>query len=407
MTTIATESWTGTTGAAWPSQWTTGPDTVATVQSGWGRLRNAGQFYARAFLNGMAASADIDLTVEWRMETTESGQTASFSIVAGNTSWNTPDNAYTVDIVYQGGTAASWEMFKRVSATKTSLGFGYITVTPTAGYKMRVQRIGSTLRFRYWLATDAEPSTWMATATDSALTTGRVQLALTAVGGTTRTAYYRGLTVTDGASGSPSYNGSVGLSGAGTLALAGSPSPAGAAGLTGAGTLALTGSPAPTGAAELSGSGTLAFSGAPAAVGGLGLSGAGGLGLAGTPRHKGSQNLTGLGVLSIAGSTAPAGSLSRSGQGTLALSGYASFTPAYQGALTLGGQGALALTGRPAFARTLALAGAGALTLSGNSSVPALDSPPYVIERPAGGRTRTTARSTHRYTTGPAFGGER
>ena len=68
MTVLATETWTGSNGAAWPAQWsgTLGSGASRTIQGNRGRLTpipSAWSGDARAYLSGMTATADVDIVV--------------------------------------------------------------------------------------------------------------------------------------------------------------------------------------------------------------------------------------------------------------------------------------------------------------------------------------------------------
>jgi hypothetical protein len=164
--TYATETWTGTTGAAWPAQWTRyagATGSGSTIQSNAGRTSIptvAG--YATGdmmVLTGMTAAADVDLTATVTFSTIQeeylhlmvrSNATGTFSsgiglniypalgtTTAGFTYWN--GGAYTAI----GGdlTAGTW--------------------TANTPRKVRLQAIGTTIRVKIWDATAAEPATWL------------------------------------------------------------------------------------------------------------------------------------------------------------------------------------------------------------------------------------------------------
>lgn len=166
--------------------------------------------------------------------------------------------------------------------------------------------------------------------------------------------------------GTVAVGGSLGLSGAGTATDAGAPALTGSAALAGAGTLTETGTPAASGAASLSGSGTLTETGKPGFAGTTALSGAGALTTAGQPMLPGTLSLTGGGTLTGLAGNNFAGAANLSGAGGLGLAG----SPAVPGSLGLSSAGQLAFAAAPAFARTVALTGAGQLALAGAASIP-------------------------------------
>jgi hypothetical protein len=136
------------------------------------------------------------------------------------------------------------------------------------------------------------------------------------------------------------FVGSLGLSGAGTLAQTGRPAVARSLSLSGAGTLAEAGAPSVAGSLSGTGTGTLASVGLPSVARTLGLSGAGNLARSGAPAVATTLTLGSDATLDEVGIPAPAGTLAGSGSGTLALSGSA--LSSATGTLALSGSGNLA-----------------------------------------------------------------
>lgn len=73
---------------------------------------------------------------------------------------------------------------KNVNGTSTILATTSFAASPSTYYSLRFQIIGSTLSARVWLASSAEPSTWMATATDTSIRSGYCGLRMLPQGAT-------------------------------------------------------------------------------------------------------------------------------------------------------------------------------------------------------------------------------
>lgn len=176
MATLATEMWIGTTGAAWPTQWTvthqtgTGSDTI---QSNSGQMVTAASAYAteRAYLSGMSASVNTDIVFTFTVPT----QAESYINIGLNTDTSSygADSSYsnngyyvTIDI---NATAANGavELTKMLGGIQTSLAAN-VTMTLIAGtaYRVRINRNSSTIRWRLWTASATEPTSWTGTYTD-------------------------------------------------------------------------------------------------------------------------------------------------------------------------------------------------------------------------------------------------
>jgi hypothetical protein len=209
VATLATESWTGTNGAAWPAQWTTGGVNSAngTIQGNAGQLTfGTGTSYAsgaRAQLSGLTATRDLDVTVQVtfsQVTTEEYFWIALRSSPDGVT--GTPTNAYFLNL-YPANGATSGEVEKRVSGTSTTLSNGLVLGTWTAGVarNVRFQAVGNTVQVKVWNVGAAEPATWNYSTTDTSLsgTTGTVWFGtFVGAGSTPGTVSVDNLTVTDG-----------------------------------------------------------------------------------------------------------------------------------------------------------------------------------------------------------------
>lgn len=272
MTTLATETWTGTDGAAWPAQWTTGVVNAATATI----VSNAGQLTygtgasfaagAKAYLSGLTAATNLDVTFDVKFANLNE-QYLWVALRCPDASIGaTPTNAYYINI-FPGNGAASIEVDKNVAATATTIGAA-ATVNAgqfTAGvYRtVRFQAVGNTLQVKVWNTGSAEPGTWNWTGTDTSFTaaTGKVWLGTFAGSAANAgNATIDNLIVTDGAA---TGSGSLALTGTGTLAVSGSGTRVGSGSLalTGTGTLTLAGGAGSAGALALQGTGSLLLSG--------------------------------------------------------------------------------------------------------------------------------------------------
>jgi hypothetical protein len=200
MTTLATETWTGTTGAAWPTQWTvSNPNGTATIQGNAGQLTfPTGASYqsgALATLSGMTATRDTDVTV-----------TVTFSQVTDEAyfwiglrksgTFGTNDYGYYLSL-YPGTGGA--QILKHVSGTETvissALGLGS-WVAGTAR-KVRFQAVGNTVQVKAWPVGSQEPATWNFSTTDTSLSANTGAVFLGTFGGAAANASIGSITVDD------------------------------------------------------------------------------------------------------------------------------------------------------------------------------------------------------------------
>lgn len=183
------ETWTGTTGSAWPAQWSTvavggAAGYSATIQANTGQMIPGTVGYGG--IREYAASAktgDFDLTVTF----TAANQGEAYDAIVTNTDGSVnsgnsfyPNNGYHLEIGNNSTpTACYLKLLKYSAGTSTTL-VNNVTKTITAGtaYRIHYQRTGTTLQFRMWQLGNSEPSTWDGTATDSSmLTYGGLHLA--------------------------------------------------------------------------------------------------------------------------------------------------------------------------------------------------------------------------------------
>lgn len=257
MATLATETWTGTTGAAWPAQWTSfttlGTGGSSTLQANAGRLTtpvgSASYPSQSAYLSGMAATPDTDLVVSFRGTVSAVEQYVALAVDVQSTTSSSvaawmPSTGYALLMSY-GATASvsAIDLYKPETNGSTSLQTSSVTLTGTTQYTVRFQRIGSAIRARIWATGSSEPATWNINYTDaSPAAAGKVRL--TAIPGAVATARsfdFDDLTVTDGVAGPAAVD--APLSGSGTLAAALTPSATRSADLSGSGSVSASATP--------------------------------------------------------------------------------------------------------------------------------------------------------------------
>jgi hypothetical protein len=171
---VFSEAWSGTEGAAWSPSWasgTAGSGTVA-VRSGTGELAvpNTSGAYARSQLTGLASRADSDITFsyQWNSGT----PSAYFSVFArGSGGWRNgyrPNSGYGLEF---GSNSSTVTLKRTVNGTATNLSSSSGAQQVGTGRQwVRLQVVGSTIRYKTWLAGQSEPAAWRASITDAAVT---------------------------------------------------------------------------------------------------------------------------------------------------------------------------------------------------------------------------------------------
>lgn len=210
MATLATETWTGANGAAWPAQWTATGGT-STIQANRGRMVTAATAStyntATRYLSGMANATDTDVTVTIYPTTTafqyvmlricgNGIDTTAWEPITGYQLWFTPSAGnVSVELVeYNSAASQTSRLANAASAVPWSA---------TNGFTVRFQRSGTLVRYKIWAGNASEPGAWDRTFTDSDGTvppTGKVALVIVSNNdGIATTVDFDGLTVTDGA----------------------------------------------------------------------------------------------------------------------------------------------------------------------------------------------------------------
>jgi hypothetical protein len=168
MTTLATESWTGTNGAAWPAQWTT--TTGCTIQSNEGAQTPSGAYAdTTAYITSLSSVTNVDILVEVSMGSfTEDfmgiGTRHGTSFSSGG---YIPDVGYSVEL-YASGSAPTLYVYK--DTTQIGSGSTHDTMVVSTLYYVRFRVQGSsttTVQTRVWKVGNTEPGTWDVSYTDT------------------------------------------------------------------------------------------------------------------------------------------------------------------------------------------------------------------------------------------------
>jgi hypothetical protein len=162
---LASETWTGTTGAAWPAQWVagvTGTGGTAALQAGQGRVTSGTVAFAHT-ARRLDITAAVDGDVVVRVTRVDATATARV-VVRGDSTLAT--TGYVVELG-----ASTVSLRKRVAGTLTTLTSWAATITAGTAYGVRVRFAGQWLNVRVWDTTaGGEPGTWDAAITDTAVT---------------------------------------------------------------------------------------------------------------------------------------------------------------------------------------------------------------------------------------------
>lgn len=207
MTIVFTETWTGTTGAAWPSAWST--ESRNTIQS------NRGQMSAPAFGNTSAYAAlsptlgDSEVVFSFTPDSSVIGQSVSLVVASRADSAGTVSNAYPpntgISVVLTPAGASTLQ--RTVSGTTTFTGSGTTGSAWVAGttYKLRYRVVGTHCQMRWWDSGGSEPSTWTLDITDASVptTAGSLRLGLAGIGSVARLVNLDDLTVDNLVSATP------------------------------------------------------------------------------------------------------------------------------------------------------------------------------------------------------------
>lgn len=168
MTTLATESFTGSNGAAWPSQWVEGQTqsgSSAEIQGNTGVLisGNVGGYSGSDRIGrrlNITAPVDVDISGTW---TPDSNEPYGVVVVRG-------DNALDSEFGYQLelNKSGTIKVTKWASYSSTDVGSFSFSASSGVTYGFRFRVVGTSIRARVWSGT--EPGTWGIDTTDSSVT---------------------------------------------------------------------------------------------------------------------------------------------------------------------------------------------------------------------------------------------
>jgi len=172
LATQVTEGWSGTDGAAWPVHWVTsqvaGSGGSTVIMGNKGRMTGGTVAYSRyrAFLSGMTASTTMELFTSFTIQDQLSSEIL-FGIDCDNTflteSSTYPQNGYVFSIAPSetpaNGVLTMYKCKDDVRVNMTDATFKY-TITAGVKYFVRLDRATTTVRWKLWAETEAEPSVW-------------------------------------------------------------------------------------------------------------------------------------------------------------------------------------------------------------------------------------------------------
>jgi hypothetical protein len=168
-TTLFTEDWTGTNGAAWnATRWPNQRPSGSFIDTNKGILKagNPSQAYCSLTVT------DFEALIKYEWQVTIGGQFPEIAWRLGtNISSGTGSNGYVMQIT---GTGGSTGIYKITSGTYTLVGSSVTDATLNAiGIRwFRVRVVGNHHQVRWWTDGGSEPGTWQLDATDSTYTTG-------------------------------------------------------------------------------------------------------------------------------------------------------------------------------------------------------------------------------------------
>jgi hypothetical protein len=258
VATLATETWTGTTGAAWPAQWTVDGG-AATIQSNTGQLAISSGTTAEAILLGVS-TATFEITGSVKFVSGSS----PWALIGVGQEWGDAftQNGYTLSLAQGDGV---YLRYTDASAAATDVGYAAMSLVSGGTYSFRFRRFGGVLYGRVWTGT--EPGTWTVQWTDTQnKAAGHPQLSTFSAAGSS-TLQWDTLTVLDGpatgvvgpvanaAGAAPAGSLSLGRTVAGPVATAAATAPAGsvARGTSATGPVATAAATAPVGAVAAAG----------------------------------------------------------------------------------------------------------------------------------------------------------
>lgn len=170
-TVLATETFTGTTNAAWPSQWVAAAG-KGTIVGNAGQMvcADVGYVNLREVLTGPGQVANVESYSEHKV-TALTEHYIYASVRTQNSATYNPAGYYLM--LRPADPSGGYEVgVGNGAAASTQQGYGELTYIAGHTYGIRINVVGSTVKFRVWDLAGAEPAAWMNTITDATYSNG-------------------------------------------------------------------------------------------------------------------------------------------------------------------------------------------------------------------------------------------
>jgi hypothetical protein len=168
MATLATETFTGTNGSAWPAQWIagqTGTGSSATIQGNLGELSSGtqGGYSSDSRISrilNITAPTDVEISGTWKPDANEPYSSVYVRADTGGDA----QTGYWLNLNKSGTIGLD----RIISYTGTQIGSFSFTASSNTTYGFRLRAVGTAIKARVW--SGSEPSTWDIEVTDSGVT---------------------------------------------------------------------------------------------------------------------------------------------------------------------------------------------------------------------------------------------
>lgn len=175
--TVVTDTFTGSNGAGPPSPWVAVTLSGSqSIQSNKWHMLNGDGYAGLALTRGATTYTDVDITVDITLDASGAEQYPAVGarLAGGTSGWAAyaeANNGYTA---YLHPINDEVHITKQTAGSSVADSGAAVSLVAGGTYKLRFQLIGSTIRCRAWLASGAEPGSWMVTMTDSTYTSGLI-----------------------------------------------------------------------------------------------------------------------------------------------------------------------------------------------------------------------------------------
>lgn len=172
MSTIFTESWTGTNGDPWSAlRWGTGTTSgTVDIQGNRGRLEFQSSFNASARAWSLVSATDSEVVVDFEFPSVGITPSLVVGLRTGTTNVvGRPTDGYIVEINARAG--GGWPARLQCMESGTATQLDSVAFDPAAStvYRLRFQVDGDTIRAKWWVASGSEPVGWNLSATDDTI----------------------------------------------------------------------------------------------------------------------------------------------------------------------------------------------------------------------------------------------